>query len=238
MNRFQTTQWSLVLGAREAPERARRALESLCRTYRPPVHAFICGHHYTAESAEDLTQAFFTRFIEQDLYLKADPQRGRFRTLLLTALKRFLDDERDREGAIKRGGRVQMRSLDSLSDASNAEPAFVDRHSPEYAFHRAWAHAVVKSALRNLRLEARQAGKAALFDELSAFIGERPDDADYARIAEKFAVRRNTLAVAVHRMRQRLRELIRDELAETAISPEDLEHELHELGQSFDLVLP
>lgn len=231
MNHFQTTRWSIVLNARENPEQARSALESLCRTYRPPVHAYILGHHYTAESAEDLTQTFFARFIEQGYYLKADPQRGRFRGFLLTALKRFLDDALDQEKTIKRGGQTQLRSLDSLV----SDPGLQDRETPEAAFHRSWAHTVVKGALRKLREEAKAAGKAELFDALSVFIAERPDDADYERVAAKFGMRRNTLAVAVHRLRQRLRELIRNQLAETAADNDDLERELHELGQSFDL---
>jgi RNA polymerase sigma-70 factor (ECF subfamily) len=231
MNRFQTTRWSLVLDAGKDPAQARVALESLCRTYRPPVQAYIRGHHYTAESAEDLTQAFFARFIEQGYYLKADPQRGRFRGLLLTALKRFLDDVLDEEKTLKRGGQTQLRSLDSLV----SDPGLRDRETPEAAFHRSWAHTVVMGALRKLREEAKAAGKAELFDTLSVFIAERPDDADYERVAAKFGMRRNTVAVAVHRLRQRLRELIRNQLAETAADNDDLERELNELGQSFDL---
>ena len=230
MSRFQTTQWSLVLNARKEPELARQALESLCRLYRPPVLAYIAAHRYTAESAEDLTQAFFARFIEQGYYLKADPQRGRFRALLLTALKRFLDDSLDRETTIKRGGQARMVSLDSFADAS-----LPDRDSPEFAFHRAWAHTLVQSSLRKLRDEAREAGKAELFDALSAFIAERPDDADYERVAARFGMRRNTLAVAVHRMRHRLHTLIREQLADTAANADDLDMELRELGQSFDM---
>ena len=234
MNRFQTTRWSMVLDARKEPEQARRALESLCRTYRPPVYAYIRGHHFAAEPAEDLTQAFFARFIEQDLCLNADPQRGRFRTLLITALKRFLNDTLDREKAVKRGGRMQLRSLDSSTDSGSLNSGFVDHDTPEYAFHRAWAHTVVKAALRQLRVEAKAAGKANLFDELVVFIAERPDETDYVRVAAKFGLRRNTLAVGVHRLRKRLRELIREQLADTAASNEELDLELRDLGKSIE----
>lgn len=225
----------MVLDARKDPEQARRALEALCRTYRPPVYAYICGHHFAAESAEDLTQAFFARFIEQDLWLKADPERGRFRNLLITALKRFLDDTMDREKAVKRGGRTQLRSLESATDsAGSLNSGITDRDTPEYAFHRAWAHTVVQAALQKLRIEAKAAGKAALFDELSVFIAERPDETDYVNVAEKFGLRRNTVAVAVHRLRTRLRELIREQLTETAASKEELDLELRDLGKSIE----
>ncbi|MEO8959156.1 MAG: hypothetical protein ABI304_09445 [Rudaea sp.] len=236
MNRFQTTRWSVVLDARKEPVQARRALESLCRTYRPPVYAYICGHHFAAESAEDLTQAFFARFIEQGLCLKADPERGRFRTLLLTALKRFLDDTLDREKTVKRGGRAQVRSLDSFDDSASMNSGFVDRDSPEYAFHRAWVRTVVQAALQKLRIEAKAAGKVALFDELSSFIAERPDETDYERVAAKFGLRRNTLAVAVHRLRSRMSQIIREQLAETAANNEQLDLELRELGKSLEQV--
>jgi len=223
----------MVLDAGKDAEQARHALESLCRTYRPPVYAYIRGHRYTTESAEDLTQAFFARFIEQGYYLKADPLRGRFRALLLTALKRFLSDVLDQEKTLKRGGNAQVRSLDSLADDSGLQ----DAETPEIAFHRSWAHTVVKGALRKLREEAKAANKADLFDALSVFIAERPGDADYERVAAKFGMRRNTLAVAVHRLRQRLRELIRDQLAETSVDNEELEHEMNELGRSFNVIL-
>ncbi|HMM58177.1 MAG TPA: sigma-70 family RNA polymerase sigma factor [Rudaea sp.] len=232
MSQFQTTQWSMVLNAGNEPGQARHALESLCRMYRPPVLAYILGHHYTAESAEDLTQTFFARFIEQGYYLKADPLRGSFRAFLLTALKRFLNDVLDQEKTIKRGGLTQLRSLDTMV---SGDYALRDRETPELAFHRAWAHTVVKDALRTLREEAQSAGKTELFGELSVFIAERPDDADYERVAAKFGMRRNTIAVAVHRLRQRLRELIRNQLAQTAADNDELEHELDELGQSISL---
>lgn len=231
---FQTTQWSIVLAARNDSVQARRALESLCRAYRPPVCAFIRSRNYAAESAEDLTQAFFARFIERGLWEKADPKRGRFRALLLTALKRFLDDNVDRENAIKRGGRTTRHSLDSFSDAAIADSGFIERETPEHAFHRAWAHTVVRAALRKLRVEAKAANKTELFEELSVFLAERPDDADYECVAAKLGLRRNTLAVAIHRLRKRLRELIREQVAETAASGEDLELELRELGKSLE----
>jgi len=236
MTAFQTTRWSMVLEARASTEQARRALETLCRNYRPPVLAYIRSHRYDDDSAEDLTQAFFEHFIGHEVHRSANPERGRFRALLLTALKRFLIDQGDRAHAVKRGGRAQIRSLDTTR-SEDAENAVTDRQTPERAFQRAWVHALIQTALRRLRREAREAGKLDMFNALSEFLAERPDEADYTRVAQKLGLRRNTLAVAVHRMRHRLRELVREQLADTAAASEDLAREIKELGDSLDLVM-
>jgi Sigma-70 region 2 len=115
LDQFQTTRWSLVLEARADDARSRLALEKLCRTYRAPVLAYIRGHGASADEAEDLAQSFFARFIDRAFHAHADPARGRFRAFLLTALKHFLADARDHVNALKRGGNVQIRSLDSLT---------------------------------------------------------------------------------------------------------------------------
>jgi len=238
MTRFDTTRWSMVLEARKEPEQARRALETLCRSYRPPVLAYIRSHGYASDSAEDLTQAFFARFVEQAYHRNADPERGRFRAYLLTALKRFLLDADDQAHAVKRGGRVQVRSLETLTGVGDTGGNGIpDERTPDRAFQRAWAHQVIRTAMRQLRAEAKAAGKLELFESLSEFLAERPDDADYARVAAALNLRRNTLAVAVHRLRSRLRELVREQLADTASSAEEMQRELHELQHSLDAAM-
>jgi RNA polymerase sigma-70 factor (ECF subfamily) len=237
MNRFQTTRWSLVLAARGADTRSHRALEALCRTYRAPVLAYIRTHGLVGDEAEDLTQSFFAHFLERSFHTQADPQRGRFRAYLLTSLQRFLSDTRDRNAAVKRGGRVQLQAIeDAASHSSNLE-RMRSPDSPERAFDRAWAQSVLKAAMRKLRREAAQAGKEALFAKLWEFVIERPDDADYGRIAAELNLRRNTLAVAVHRLRNRLRELVCDELAETASDEATLDQEIADLRQCLGGVL-
>ncbi|TAN07416.1 MAG: sigma-70 family RNA polymerase sigma factor [Rhodanobacteraceae bacterium] len=227
MGRFETTRWSVVLRARGEAGDARAALEQLCRTYRPPVLAFVRFRGYTADAAEDLTQAFFTRFLERGWHASADPGRGRFRSFLLTALKRFLIDADAEAAALKRGGGVRFELLDDdgCADATG--------ETPDAVFEREWAHAVLKAALGRLRTEAEQAGKLELFRRLAEFLIERPDEAEYARAAEDLHLRRNTLAVAVHRMRQRLRELVREELMETTSNRTELEEELRTLRGSM-----
>lgn len=228
MGRFETTRWSVVLRARGDAGDARVALEALCRTYRPPVLAYVRSRVHPRDTAEDLTQAFFTRFLEREWHAAADPERGRFRTFLLTALKRFLIDANAEARALKRGGGYHFEPLDEEADGSAAGD-----DSPEQTFDRAWARSVLGAAFTRLRAEAESAGKLELFECLSEFLVEPPDEADYARVAEQLNLRRNTLAVAVHRMRRRLRDLVRDELAETVEGPTALAEELRALHDAL-----
>ena len=229
MTRFDTTRWSVVMLAREGSASARAALEDLCRTYRPPVLAYVRHNVRDRQAAEDLVQTFFAKFLEHAWYADADPARGRFRTFLLTALKRFLIDAEQEAMTIKRGGRMRFRSLDHDGLDGDADTRTQDADSPESAFERSWALAVIGVAMRRLRSEAVGAGKQELFDQLGEFLAERPDETDYARVADALKIRRNTLAVTVHRLRHRLRALIRDELARTTATDDELESELHDL---------
>ncbi len=232
MGRFETTRWSLVLRARGESTDARAALEILCRTYRPPVLAFVRSRGYAVDAAEDLTQAFFARFLEREWHSGADPQRGRFRSFLLTALKRFLIDADSEAGALKRGGAFRFEALDE-EDIEGLDA----RDTPERAFERAWAQAVLDAAFARLRAEAQAAGKLELFERLSEFLIEPTDENDYARAAGDLNLRRNTLAVAVHRLRHRLREMVREELAETTTGREEMEQELRTLRGSMERCL-
>lgn len=228
MGRFETTRWSVVLRARGEPGEARAALEQLCRTYRPPVLAFVRSRGYALDAAEDLTQAFFARFLERAWHSSADPERGRFRSFLLTALKRFLIDAGAEAAALKRGGGVRFHALDDEGDCEDAAG-----ETPDTVFEREWARAVLNAAFARLRNEAEQAGKLALFDRLGEFLVERPDESEYAHAAEELQLRRNTLAVAVHRLRHRLRELVREELSEITASRAELDEELRTLRGSL-----
>jgi RNA polymerase sigma-70 factor (ECF subfamily) len=229
MSRFATTRWSLVLGARSGSLTANRALDELCRVYRPPVLAFILRHGHARAEAEDLTQAFFEQLLRLRTYAVADPQRGRFRVFLRVALKRFLSNQLAFAHAAKRGGGSLMLSLDDEEHIDQpADPA-----TPDGVFERAWASVVVEQAASALRSEAAAAGKQALFEALRPFLLEAPDTQDYVRIAEQLSLRRNTLAVAMHRLRQRLRELVRQELADTVAQTDQLEAELSTLQQAL-----
>lgn len=227
MGQFDTTHWSVVLRARGEPADARAALETLCRAYRAPVLAYVRRRVHARDAAEDLTQAFFARFLERAWHASADPERGRFRSFLLTALKRFLIDADTEAATLKRGGGYRFEQLDDTLHA----PA--DGDSPERIFERAWANAVLDAAFARLRGEAERAGKLALFERLREFLVEPPDEADYAKAAAELGLRRNTLAVAVHRLRHRLRDLVRAELADTTSDGADLEAELRALREAL-----
>ena len=228
-----------MLEARGATAQSRQALEELCRTYRAPVVGYIRSRTRNADDVEDLAQSFFARFIEHAYHAHADPARGSFRAFLLTVLKHFLEDAGERTHAIKRGGNVQFQPLDSLVSGGAIDAARIEeRDTPDHVFERAWAEAALRAAMRALQAEAAAAGRSALFDQLCEFLVERPSESDYTRIAAALNMRRNTIAVAVHRLRQRLHELVRAELAETAADAPGAEREFTALRKSMAVLLP
>ena len=224
MGRFATTRWSLILESRTDANSAREALAYLCGAYRGPVLSFVRQRGYAADEAEDLTQGFFAHFIAEGIHQSADPLRGRFRTYLLSAISHYLADASAAAQAAKRGGRVAHCELDDSAVASEQE-------SPERAFERRWALTVLDRAMQRLREEAAEAGKQALFAQLQEFLTEHPSADDYKRLSERLGMRQNSLAVAVHRLRHRLRELVRSELALTVASPADVDAELGALRE-------
>lgn len=223
---FCTTRWSLVMGARSASHSARRALDELCQIYRPPVLSYIRRRGRSAAEAEDLTQSFFERLLQHRTHASADPNRGRFRVFLLVALKRFLQNQQAFEHAAKRGGGQAAASLEAQLDAG-IEPA--DPDTPDAAFERAWARVVVQQAVARLQAEAEAAGKRELFVALQEFLLSTPEAAAYEQVALKLGMRRNTIAVAIHRLRHRLREMVREELAETVTESGELQQEIDAL---------
>lgn len=222
MSRFQTTRWSLIAAAADdRPARAQPALETLCRAYRPPVLAYIRRRGQSGHDAEDLAQAFFLRFLERGWYAQAAPHRGRFRALLLTSLRNFLADAHAHRVALRRGGGVFPS--DDFSEVADPD------ETPEQAFDRAWLGTVLTRAMQNLEREWISAGKGGQFVRLLPLLAEPPDRDALRLLAAELGLRRNTLAVQLHRMRVRLRQLVRLELLHTVSSSEALECELDEL---------
>ena len=225
---FETTRWSLIIETRHDDAAARWALEELCRRYRGPVLGYLRAHGYPKEEADDQTQAFFAHLLSQKLHHSADPAKGRFRSYLLMSLQHFLSSERRRERAEKRGGLVEHVGLDSV-----AEPVSAD--TPELAFEREWARSLLAHALHRLREEARQAGKETLFQALRNYLFESPGAEDYAETSRSLGLSRNTVAVAVHRLRHRLQELVQQEVACTLADETQLPEELASLQDRIKL---
>jgi len=228
MTRFNTTRWSLIAKADGDPVTARSALDDLCRDYRPPVLAYVRRHGHGQADAEDLTQEFFAGFLERRWYADATPERGRFRALVLTALRRFLIDAGLRDRAQKRGGGAAHVEFDNV-----LEPAGDD--SPERAFMQSWLAIILERARLRLHQEYRDAGKGEQFEHLWGCIDGRADTEEIGDLANRLGQRRNTIAVQLHRMRTRLRQLIRLELLATVGSREDLDAELGDMRDALGL---
>ena len=229
MSRFETTRWSLILAAGAEADEGRRSLQALCCAYRAPVLAYLRQTVNRDEDAEELTQAFFTYFLEQRVHDTADPARGRFRHYLRGAVRNFVSTQRRDARALKRGGNSLMLDDSALDQLPSEAPD----SDPEFEFDRQWALTLIARALTRLESEARSAGKGDWFLALRDFIVESPDEADYLRLAERLGMRRNTLAVAVHRLRQRLSELVDEEMSETVASEGDIAIEQETLASAL-----
>jgi RNA polymerase sigma factor (sigma-70 family) len=220
--RFATTRWSLVAAAKGPA--ARQALAELCELYWYPVYAFVRRRGHSPHDAADLTQAFFARLIETAGIAGADPDKGRFRSYLLGAVRHFLANEHDRAVAKKRGGGRVIESL-NLSDAERryaAEPA--DGRTPEQLFERRWALTLLDGVLAGLRAEYAASGQAVLFDRLKATL--TGDAGPYADLAAELGMTEGAVKVAAHRLRRRYRDRLRAAIAETA---DDVEAEIRDL---------
>jgi len=232
---FNTTHWSVVLlaGRNESPQSA-EALEKLCRLYWGPLYSFVRCKGHSAEDAQDLTQKFFARLLEKNDFLVVDPRKGKFRTFLLTALTHFLANERDYTNAAKRGGGQKLLSLDEdyVEHSYQIEP--VSDLSPDKLYDLRWATTVLEEALNALKAEMVAADKTSQFEQLKPFLTEEPDAGAYARTGERLSLSRETVAVAVHRLRRRYHELVREQVAQTVTSPLELDEEMRHLFQALN----
>ena len=205
------------------------ALSQLCRTYWYPLYAWIRRQGYTPHDAQDLIQGFFARLLEQDDLADVDRSRGKFRSFLLASLKHYVANERDRLQAWKRGGRHHFVPLesDTAETRYGAEPA--DTLSADRIYERRWALTILDEVMARLRTEFRHRGKENLFDQLKTCLtGDRLDQ-PYAGLAGELGVSESAVKVSVHRLRQRYRELLRDEIAQTVRDPAAVNAELRHL---------
>lgn len=231
--RFESTQWSLVIQAkqRSSPE-GRIAFSQLCERYWYPLYAHVRSRGFSADQAQDLTQGFFQRVIEKNYIGDADPNRGKFRTFLLTSLSNFLANEYDKRTAAKRGGAQAPISL----EFANAERWFAIEvgasDSPEQVWNRQWARSLLDRVIELLRVEYQHSGKDELFAELKQFLVDIAPEPS-RDIAERLNMTPAAVRVAVHRLRSEYRVKIRSEIAATVEDPADVQEEIAALFQSF-----
>ena len=228
--RFATTQWQMVLDASrsDAPGNL-EALQQLCGAYWYPLYAYIRRRGHGREDAEDLTQEFFARLLEKQWLDGIQKSGSRFRSFLLSALNGFLANQYDRTTAAKRGGGQEILSL----DAEQAERRYLlepaTNETPEKIFDRRWALTVLDRAVTRLKDETAVAGKARQFELLNPFLSREPATGEYAAVAAELGVSAGAIGVSVHRLRQRYREWVRTEIADTVADPRQVDAEMQDL---------
>jgi RNA polymerase sigma factor (sigma-70 family) len=230
-DRFHTTHWSLVVAAGQ--DESDEALARLCADYWPPLYAYVRRCGYSLHAAQDVTQEFFTRLLDKDYLQSADRERGRFRSFLLTAFKHFLANERKASRAQKRGGGKLTFSLDFHAAEQAYQAAAVDSRTPEWLFEQQWALRLLDRVLHRLAEEYAAAGKGAMFVELRECLAGESDHRPYGSIAADLGISEAAVKMAVHRLRKRYRELLRDKIAQTVAHPAEIEDEIRQLFTSL-----
>ena len=231
---FATTHWTVVLAAgRRSTPQSDRALEELCRAYWYPLYAYVRRHGHSKEDAEDLTQGFFAAFLKRNYLGDVRSEKGRFRAFLLAALKHFLANEYDRASRQKRGGGQTPLSLDWQDADTRYQIDPPDQLSPDKLYDRAWATTLLEQVIGRLRAECVAEGKANAFEQLKPFLTVGKGDLPYAEAAASLGLNEGAARVAVHRLRRRYRELLREQIAQTLSDPADLEEELRALFRAF-----
>lgn len=227
---FATTHWSVVLAAsRDSSADAQEPLEKLCRTYWPPLYAFVRRQGHDEQDAQDLTQEFFARLLGKKSLRSVNPDKGKFRSFLLASMKHFLANEWDRKNRLKRGGGTVTISLDDESAESSYLAATAHELTPEKVYDRRWAQTVVEQVLTRLRREFGTGEKASRFEALKGCLLVEPDAVSYAELAGKLQLTEAGVRSAVFRLRHRFREVFRNEIAHTVATVEDIDEEIRHL---------
>ena len=231
---FLTTHWSVVLSAQDKDSpRSSEALETLCRTYWYPLYAFARQQGRGPHDAQDLTQEFFAQLLQKDYLQSVEREKGKFRTFLLVALKRFMANEWDRQHAQKRGGFTPIVSIDEeLAESRFASEPF-HQVQPDVLFDRHWAMSLLERTMKQLQEEYVASGRAKLFEFLRNCLAKDESALPYAEIAAQLSLTEAAVKMAVHRLRARYREILRAEIAETVSSAEEVEEEICHLFSTF-----
>jgi RNA polymerase sigma-70 factor (ECF subfamily) len=226
---FTTTHWSVVLEAQGESPAAQEALEKLCRVYWWPLYGFVRRQGYTPEEAQDLTQGFFELLLERRDLNAVRQEKGRLRSFLLASLKHFMANERRDAATIKRGGGRTLIPLDGIASDDSSEFDRSDMLSADLLYDRRWAFTVLDRVFARLREESQGSAGAPLLERLNTLLSEEPDRPSQAEIAREFGMTENAVKQAFHRLRQRYRQLLREEVAHTVATPAEIEDELRHL---------
>jgi RNA polymerase sigma-70 factor (ECF subfamily) len=218
----------LAAGAADTTS-SRDALTRLCQTYWHPLYAYVRRIGHSPHDAQDLTQEFFARLLEKNSLTAADESRGRFRSFLLASLKHFLANEWDKARAQKRGGTLIPIPVDGTSAETSCQWEPADSTTPEKIFERRWALTLLEGVLRRLRDEYVRDGKENLFEQLKPTLTEASRTVRHAEIAFRLGTSEGAVKVAVHRLRQRYREVLRAEIAGTVATPGEVDDEIRSL---------
>lgn len=231
---FATTHWSVVLAAGQTGDAgAEAALEKLCQSYWYPLYAYVRRQGKSPHDAQDLTQGFFVHFLEKEYFRLADREKGRFRSFLLTALKRYLINEYDRGNTLKRGGGKVHIELDKATAEELFSFEASDKSDIDKLYDRNWAFMVLEQARLLLKKEYVKEGKAERFSELAQFLPGEKAAATYAQVAERLGVAEGTIKSDVHRMKQRFGQALRREIAHTLSNPAEIEEEIRYLIEAI-----
>lgn len=223
---FVTTHWSVVLTAQGESPAAQEALGKLCRIYWWPLYGFVRRQGYTPEEAQDLTQGFFAMLLERRDLDAVRREKGRLRSYLLASLKNFLGKAHRRAMTVKRGEGRPLVSLEELLERERADLEPADMLSADRIYERRWALTLLEQVLARLGEEYRVAGSSALFDQLKQLLTDEPGRPSQAEIGVALGMTENAVKQALHRLRQRYRLLLREEIAQTVVGPGDVEDEL------------
>jgi RNA polymerase sigma-70 factor (ECF subfamily) len=225
-----TTHWSVVVAAGNCrSDVAQKALTTLCRTYWYPLYAYVRSRGYGPEDAQDLTQGFFLQLLERNSVGRADRQRGKFRFFLLGGLKKFISDEKDKATALKRGGGQKAVSFDAQTAEDRFQLEPVDTLSPDRIFERRWALTLLDQTIFQLRSEYIASEKRQLFEALEGFLTGADDLPSYAEVAAGLNLSESAVKSALHRLRQRHKEVLREQIAQTVTTAAEIEEEIRYL---------
>src|SRR6266498_3356603 len=226
---FTTTHWSVVLGAQGESPGAHEALENLCRTYWRPIYSFARREGTSPEEAKDVTQGFFALILERKDFQSVRQEKGRLRSFLLASLKHFMANERRDAATVKRGGGRTLIPLDDVESYDSPEFDRSEMLSADLLYDRRWAFTVLDRVFARLREESQGSANAPLLERLNELLSDEPDRPSQAEIAREFGMTENAVKQAFHRLRQRYRQLLREEVAHTVANPAEIEGELRHL---------